>query len=74
MMGEIAKLTAGSNGALDVPTMSAPSIAAVGRVGSGDHQGAGRGLDQRDHRQGAGAVNDHRRPRLYRRAISPDES
>ena len=54
MMGEIAKLTAGSNGALD-PADYERTVAslAVGRVRSGDHQGTGRRLDPRDHRRGA---------------------
>jgi hypothetical protein len=49
MMGEVAKLTAGSNGALD-PADYERTVrhALVGRVGPGDFQGAGRGLDACD--------------------------
>ena len=49
MMGEIDKLTEGSNGALDRrPTTSAPSRSLlVGRLRPGHHQEAGRRLDPR---------------------------
>ena len=54
MMGEIAKLTAGSNGALDAGGLRAHGgDAAGGRLGSGDLQGAGGGLDPCGDRQGA---------------------
>ncbi len=59
MMGEIAKLTAGSNGALDVA--AAERTVATLLAGGSDPvitaAPTGR-LDQHDHRQGAGAVSN----------------
>ena len=54
MMGEIAKLTAGSDGTLD-PADYERTVedAAVGGVGPGDHQGARGRLDPCGDRQGA---------------------
>ncbi len=53
MVGEVGKLTAGSNGALDHGRLPAHGRHAAGRrLGPGDFQGTRRGLDPRHHRQG----------------------
>ena len=70
MMGEIAKLTAGSNGTLDPADYERTvKTLLVGRLGAGDHQGARGRLDPRGHRRGAGDVTGAGPPRpgLFRR-------
>ena len=63
MMGEIAKLTAGSRRRARPGRLRADGAdAAVGGVGAGDHQGARGRLDPRRHRQGRSAADDRRAP------------
>ena len=64
MMGEIAKLTAGSDGIARSGRLRADGEdAADGGVGPGDHQGAGGRLEPRRHRQGAGQLTTDARAR-----------
>jgi hypothetical protein len=62
MMGEMAKLTAGSNGALDPADYerTVASRCSGRRLGPGDHQGPRGRLDPRNHRRGALSAPDRK--------------